>query len=190
MHFYGHNNLSVAHFWARPAAGCISDWRSNSHRSTVYPGQPQPFPNSAKGNSAHLLPGWGASHGKAPLESLDHNSVAHTDNHPSRIHLISATSSLPHPALPLTSSPPYATFHHQPPPRDFCVLQTARWANQSILKEVNPKYSLEGLMLMLKLKLQDLWPPDVKSQLIEKDPDIGKDWRQKEKRAGEDEMVK
>lgn len=38
--------------------------------------------------------------------------VAHTDNHPSRIHLISATSSLPHPALPLTSSPPYATFHH------------------------------------------------------------------------------
>jgi len=34
---------------------------------------------------------------------------------------------------------------------------------------------LEGLMLMLKLKLQDLWPPDVKSQLIEKDPDAGKD---------------
>jgi len=34
---------------------------------------------------------------------------------------------------------------------------------------------LEGLMLMLKLKLQDLWPLDVKSQLIEKDPDAGKD---------------
>ena len=27
-----------------------------------------------------------------------------------------------------------------------------------------------------------LWPPDVKSQLIGKDPDAGKDWRQKEKR--------
>ena len=26
-----------------------------------------------------------------------------------------------------------------------------------------------------------LWPPDVKSQLIEKDPDAGKDWRQKER---------
>ena len=28
---------------------------------------------------------------------------------------------------------------------------TARRSNQSILKKVNPKYSLEGLMLMLKL---------------------------------------
>ena len=43
---------------------------------------------------------------------------------------------------------------------------------------------------MLKLKLQDLWPPDVKSQLIEKDPDAGKDWRQKEKGAAEDEMIR
>ena len=33
------------------------------------------------------------------------------------------------------------------------------------------------------------WPPDVKSWLIGKDPDAGKDWRQKEKRATEDEMV-
>ena len=29
-----------------------------------------------------------------------------------------------------------------------------RWSNQSILKAINSKYSLEGLMLMLKLKLQ------------------------------------
>ena len=34
-----------------------------------------------------------------------------------------------------------------------------------------------------------LWPPDVKSQFIEKDPDAGKDWRQKEKGKTEDEMV-
>ena len=33
-----------------------------------------------------------------------------------------------------------------------------------------------------------LWPPDVKSQLVGKDPDSGKDWRQ-EKRVTEDEMV-
>ena len=33
-------------------------------------------------------------------------------------------------------------------------------------------------------------PPDVKSWLIGKDPDAGKDWRQKEKRAAEDEMVR
>ena len=35
-----------------------------------------------------------------------------------------------------------------------------------------------------------LWPPDVNSWLIEKDPDSGKDWRQKEKGAAEDEMVR
>ena len=29
---------------------------------------------------------------------------------------------------------------------------TARWSNQSILKEINPEYSLEGLMLKLKLQ--------------------------------------
>jgi len=31
-----------------------------------------------------------------------------------------------------------------------------------------------------------LWTPDAKSQLIGKDPDPGKDWRQEEKRATED----
>ena len=35
-----------------------------------------------------------------------------------------------------------------------------------------------------------LWPPDVKSQLTGKDPDAGKDWRQEEKRAAENEMVR
>ena len=34
-----------------------------------------------------------------------------------------------------------------------------------------------------------LWPPDVKSWLISKDPDAGKDWRQEEKGSTEDEMV-
>ena len=33
------------------------------------------------------------------------------------------------------------------------------------------------------------WPPDVKSWLIGKDPDAGKDWRQEEKATTEDEMV-
>ena len=35
--------------------------------------------------------------------------------------------------------------------RLFRVLWTARRSNQSILKEISPEYSLEGLMLMLKL---------------------------------------
>ena len=38
---------------------------------------------------------------------------------------------------------------------------TARSSNQSILKEISPEYSLEGLML--KLKLQYFWLPDTKS---------------------------
>ena len=46
----------------------------------------------------------------------------------------------------------------------------------SILKEISPEYSLEGLMLNLKL-----WPPNGKNWLIWKDPDAGKDWRQEEK---------
>ena len=33
-----------------------------------------------------------------------------------------------------------------------------------------------------------LWPPDVKSRLIEKNPDAGKDEGQEEKGAAEDEM--
>ena len=64
---------------------------------------------------------------------------------------------------------------------------TARKSNQSILKAISPEYSLEGLIL--KLKLQILWPPDVKNWLIGKDPDVRKDWRQKEKGTTEDEMV-
>ena len=34
-----------------------------------------------------------------------------------------------------------------------------------------------------------LWPPDVKSWLIGKDPDAGKDWRWEEKGTTEDEMI-
>ena len=34
-----------------------------------------------------------------------------------------------------------------------------------------------------------LWPPDVKSWLIGKDPDAGEDWRQEEEGTTEDEMV-
>ena len=35
-----------------------------------------------------------------------------------------------------------------------------------------------------------LWPPDAKSWLIWKDPDVGKDWRQEEKGTTEDEMAR
>ena len=64
---------------------------------------------------------------------------------------------------------------------------TARRSNQSILKEISPGCSLEGLML--KLKLQYFGHLMVKSWLIGKDPDAGKDWGQEENGTTEDEMV-
>ena len=64
---------------------------------------------------------------------------------------------------------------------------TAKRSNQSILKEISPWCSLEGLML--KLKLPILWPPHAKNLLIGKDPDAGRDWGQREKGTTEDEMV-
>ena len=71
--------------------------------------------------------------------------------------------------------------------RLFRVPWTAGRSNQSILKEISPEYSLEGMML--KLKLPVLWPPNAKNWLIGKDPDAGKDWGLEEKGTTEDEMV-
>ena len=67
------------------------------------------------------------------------------------------------------------------------VRWTARRSNQSILKEIRPECSLEGLML--KLKLPILWLPNSKNGLIWKDPDAGKDRRQEEKGTTVDEMI-
>ena len=64
---------------------------------------------------------------------------------------------------------------------------TARRSNQSILKEMSPGCSLEGLML--KLKLQYFGHLMRESWLIWKDPDAGKDWGQEEKGTTQDEMV-
>ena len=49
-----------------------------------------------------------------------------------------------------------------------------RRSNQSIVKEISPGCSLEGLMLKLKLQYFDHLM--VKSWLVGKDPDAGRDW--------------
>ena len=54
--------------------------------------------------------------------------------------------------------------------------RTARRSSQSVLKEISPEYSLEGLMLKLKLQYLD-------------HPDSGKYCRQEEKGMTKDEMV-
>ena len=50
---------------------------------------------------------------------------------------------------------------------------TARRSNQSILKEISPEYSLEGLIL--KMKLQYFGHLMQRTDLFEKNPDAGKD---------------
>ena len=58
---------------------------------------------------------------------------------------------------------------------------TAKKSNQFILKEISPEYSLEGLML--KLKLQYFGPLIWRTDLLEKTLDAGKDWRLEEKQT-------
>ena len=62
-------------------------------------------------------------------------------------------------------------------------------------KEIQPVHPKGNQSWMFIGKADDiaetliLWPPDVKSWLIWKDPDAGKDWSQEEKGMTEDEMV-
>ena len=63
---------------------------------------------------------------------------------------------------------------------------TARRSNQSILKEISPGISSEGMMLKLELQYfghlcEELTHP--------KDSDAGRDWGQEEKETTEDEMA-
>ena len=64
---------------------------------------------------------------------------------------------------------------------------TRRRSIQSILKEINPEYSLEGLMLELKLQYLDRLMQ--KRQLNGNDPDVWKDWRAGGEGVTEDKMV-
>ena len=64
---------------------------------------------------------------------------------------------------------------------------TARRSNQSILKEISPDYSLEGLML--KLKLQSLGHLMQRTDSLETTLMLGKIERREVKEMTEDEMV-
>ena len=62
----------------------------------------------------------------------------------------------------------------------------ARRSNQSVLKEISPGCSLEGLMLKLKLQYFDHLMQRVESL---EDSDAGRDWGQEEKGTAEDKMA-
>ena len=60
------------------------------------------------------------------------------------------------------------------------------------IKPANPKGNQPWIFIGrtdAKAEATTFWLADVKTQLIGKDPDAGKDWRQK-KRATEDEMIR
>ena len=68
--------------------------------------------------------------------------------------------------------------------RHLRVPWTARRSNQSILKEINPEYSLEGLML--KLKLQYFGHLNRRADSLEKTPMLGK--IEGKRRSGQQKM--
>ena len=64
------------------------------------------------------------------------------------------------------------------------------WTTQ--IKPVNPKGNQPWILIRridAETEAPIIWPPDAKSQLIGKDPDVGKDGRQEEKGVTESEMV-
>ena len=61
--------------------------------------------------------------------------------------------------------------------------------NSKEIKPVNPKGNQPWIFIgRTDAEIPTLWPPDVNSQLIGKDPDAGKDWRREEK-GRQDEVV-
>ena len=61
------------------------------------------------------------------------------------------------------------------------------------IKQVNPKGNQPWIFIGrtdTEAETSILWPPDAKSWLIGKDPDAGKDGKQKEKWVAEGEMVR
>ena len=54
----------------------------------------------------------------------------------------------------------------------------------SLIKEINPEYSLEA-----DAEVPVLWPPDSKSWLIGKDPDAEQDWRRRRGNRGWDDWM-
>ena len=60
------------------------------------------------------------------------------------------------------------------------------------IQTVHPKGDQSGIFIgrtNVEAETPILWPPDWRADSLEKNPDAGKDWRQKEKGTAEDEMV-
>ena len=78
-------------------------------------------------------------------------------------------------------------------PKNWCfwtVMLKKTLENPKDIKPINPKGNQSWIFVgRTEAEAPILWPPDVKSWLIGKDLDAGKDWGQQEKGETEDEMV-
>ena len=76
---------------------------------------------------------------------------------------------------------------------ELCCCQTIESTLDSKkIKPVHPEGNQSWIFIErtdAKVEALILWPPDMKTQLMGKDPDAGKDWRQEEKGMKEDEMI-
>ena len=73
-----------------------------------------------------------------------------------------------------------------------CGVLTLESPSDCEIKPVSPKGNQSWIFIGRtddEAKIPILWPPEVKTQLIRKDPDPRKDWRQEEKGMTEDETV-
>ena len=65
-----------------------------------------------------------------------------------------------------------------------------KWSSNKLFHKQNKLFpAIEFWSYYEATVRNNCWPPDAESQLIKKDPDVGKDWGEEEKEATEDEMV-
>ena len=83
-------------------------------------------------------------------------------------------------------------------PKNWCFWNVVLGkSHESLLdcKEIQPVHPKENQSWIVigktdaEAEAPILWPAHAKNWLIGKDPDAGKDWRQKEKKVAEDEML-
>ena len=100
--------------------------------------------------------------------------------------------------FPIILSPPLKTMDHKEgwAPKDWCfstVVLAKILESPLDCKKIKPVNGNQSWIFIgrtdAKAEAPIIWPSDVKSWLIRKDPDDGKDWRQEEKGTTEDEMV-
>ena len=77
-----------------------------------------------------------------------------------------------------------------------CDVGEDSWKSPLDYKQIQPVHPKWGQSWMfigrtdVEAEAPVVWPPDAKSWLIWKDPDVGKDWEQEEKGTTEDELIR